>query len=491
VVDDQEDSIGGNDDNISLIEINNPCNPQDRQLQLALLENSLLALEDMDGFMDCTKLGNPPKIGNALEEAANSGPNRLCHIKFGPQLCVTFKVMRRLDAGGPSRVYLVKEPNEGFISRRALESEYFVEEADDDDEYEEDFTMSMMDFENIDVDAKPSRTSALKVQSPGSPWEFFALNILRDRLQPEILTSVATPLSCHLFSDASCLRLQHSCHGSLVDIVGWSANDGYGIGFGSEHRDGGIDELLAAFFVIEVLKVVEAIHMAGFVHGKVKAENVLVRFNKYNGAWEPCYSPNGSGGWSAKGITLIDFGKSFDLMAFPADQQFILPPEEDTRCSASTKADGTKPDRFVEPPLNCWEVLNGKPVCYEADWYGVAGILHLLLFGKALNIKEVLTSDDRMQIRLASTFKRYWQVELWNEVFDVLLNSGALIEDDNVIADVASQDDFQDLVAEFPAAAKIRETRKKIEDWLVSACSKAGKSLKSLLQRVEMSSLSK
>lgn len=76
----------------------------------------------------------------------------------------------------------------------------------------------------------------------------------------------------------------------------------------------------------------------------------------------------------------------------------------------------------------------------HADYWGAAGIIHLLLFGKWMEDVEVAASegsglDDEScpldarpaaassrRYKLRDTFKRYWQTELWTATFDALMN---------------------------------------------------------------------
>jgi hypothetical protein len=146
-------------------------------------------------------------------------------------------------------------------------------------------------------------------------------------------------------------------------------------------------------------------------------------------------------------------------------------------------------DKYQES-FCCWEIRHHQPYLYEIDWYGVAGVIHALLFKETMKIEEeeeeeeenedenenenttennnygshqknetytiydysnqdhenltqkVISSSTyssssspslssssspfnkkKPHLRISKTFKRYWQKELWQRLFDVLLNA--------------------------------------------------------------------
>ncbi|KAJ3326373.1 hypothetical protein HDU76_012984, partial [Blyttiomyces sp. JEL0837] len=484
----------------------NPCDPRDTAIQQAIMERSDVPLEELEGFIDCSRMVNPPKVSTAIEQTVKAGLDGLCRIPFGNGACVRFKVLKKLGEGGFAKVYLVRQPRGGFISMGVGDDEDDDDDDDDDEEDEESDGGSEDDHDDefaIEKQQKSlqqqhkSRLSALKVQAPADCWEFYALTNLRGRMVEPFLSSIVIPLSCHLFTDASCLRLQYCRAGTLLDVVNMSAKEGFGHGPGAVDRDGGVDELLAAFWAIELLRTVEGIHVAGFVHGDVKADNVLVRLDRRRGGgantstWEARYNPKGDGGWSSKGITLIDFGTAIDLLAFPEGQRFVIDSVADGFSANGGNGNRVGP-RAGDVAVECWEVRNGMSTRYEPDWYGVAGVIHVLLFGRYMQAVGEAADGARPTLKLSANFKRYWQMDLWKRVFYLLLNSGIVTEASPGSTVGGDYDrDFEEVVKEFPAIASIREARRELETWLVGASVKGGKSLKSMLQRVEMASINK
>lgn len=231
---------------------------------------------------------------------------------------------------------------------------------------------------------------ALKVEKPASIWEFYILKQVETRLvgQP-ILASIINVDSLHCFEDESYLVLNYASQGTVLDLINLE----------KERNGGPLDETLCMYFAIELLKVLESIHEVGIVHGDLKPDNCMLRFEESS---EPLskYNPNGEGGWNGKGIYLIDFGRSFDMTLFPPGTKF----------RANWRTD----------QQDCPEMREGRPWTYEADYYGLAGIIHAMLFGKFIETRLLPNHD----YTLTNSFKRYWRQDIWSPLFDLLINSG-------------------------------------------------------------------
>ncbi|CAR29586.1 hypothetical protein ZYGR_0AD02690 [Zygosaccharomyces rouxii] len=228
---------------------------------------------------------------------------------------------------------------------------------------------------------------ALKVEKPASIWEYYILKQVEERLREQsVLPSIINANSLHCFEDESYLVLNYASQGTILDLINLQKGK----------TRGPLDECLCMFFTVELMKIVESIHRVDILHGDLKPDNCMIRFE--NGSLGP-YRPDGSLGWNKKGIYLIDFGRSFDMR--------LLPPN--TKFKANWKTD----------QQDCLEMRSGKPWTYEADYYGLAGIIHAMLFGNF--IESVQLPNGRFKLR--QSFKRYWRQALWSSVFDVLLNS--------------------------------------------------------------------
>ena len=198
--------------------------------------------------------------------------------------------------------------------------------------------------------------------------------------------------------------------------------------------------LLVTFFSIELLRVVEGMHQAGFIHGDLKIDNCLLRLEDVPGgaaALSSIYSPTGEQGWSCKGIKLIDFGRTIETGLFPVGQEFLSDWAVDAK--------------------DCFEMRERKPWTYQADYFGLAGIVYCLLFGKYIEVSSITTSIDgaNKRFKISTPFKRYWQGNIWSNLFDILLNPTLLRPEGHL-----------------PLCDDLAALRQEMESWLQSNCIK-------------------
>lgn len=269
--------------------------------------------------------------------------------------------------------------------------------------------------------------NALKVEKPHNIWEFYILSQIKKRLagNDEILRSIITVSALHYFIDESYLVLNYASQGTLLDLLNLYR----------QKSQNSFDEELAMFFTIEIMKLVENLHSIGIIHADLKLENCMVRF--ISGELGD-YNADGHYGWQNKGIYLIDFGRSFDMTLLPSDTKFIA--------------------NWKITSQDCYEMQQKLPWNYQADYYNIVSIINLMLFG--VEMKTTVQSDGT--IKLASSFKRYWQQDIWREVFTVLLNSSSY--------------------GTFPITSKIQKLRNILESYLIN---EGSKKLRTIIRDIE------
>ncbi|CAG8626740.1 2473_t:CDS:1, partial [Scutellospora calospora] len=294
----------------------------------------------------------------------------------------------------------------------------------------------------------PQASRALKLQIPSTAWEFYIIRKLHERIISPTIDSIITAHSLYYYKDESYLVTELCYHGTIVDAINTA-----------KRENSTMDEILVIFFTVELMKVIEAVHEAGIIHGDIKADNCLLRLER-TAEWDAQYDPSGAHGWSKKGIKLIDFGRAIDVTLFPSDMKFIA----DWKCDDQ----------------NCVEMREGRPWKWQADYYGLAGVIHCMLHNEYMQIIPVRMDEESFspgatfstkKYRPIQSFKRYWQGNLWGRLFDMLLNPSLVRSDGRL-----------------PITLELNNIRKEFEQYLIVNCEKIGKELKAQLKRLEVNS---
>jgi len=134
---------------------------------------------------------------------------------------------------------------------------------------------------------------------------------------------------------------------------------------------------------------------------------------------------------------------------------------------------------------DCVEMRDGRSWTYQADYFGLAGIVYCMLYGKYIETSSIIhvtpqngagggggakQQPNGPRYKLATAFKRYWQADLWTQLFDVLLNP-CLVRTDGAL----------------PVTDTLTVLRAEMETWLQANCNRSSNTLKGLLKKVELS----
>ncbi|KAJ3301142.1 hypothetical protein HDV03_001313 [Kappamyces sp. JEL0829] len=253
-----------------------------------------------------------------------------------------------------------------------------------------------------------SRALLFRVRVPPSIWEYYILKVLRSRLADPLLQhAVVSPVGFTMFQNESWLSIDGNTRCTLQDVIGATI---YG-------PTGGIPEVVAAFWTSQLLQMARGIHAAGVVHGDICPHNLLIRPNEMQ---------RGLG--RGFGLVLNDWSAAIDLRSFPPGQTFALPPSD-------------------EEQDECWEFTNGKEWVYEPDWYGVASVIHLAIFGSPIKLVQNHAAgagrSGKPFLEIQDSIPPHWHGGLWIRVFEVLLNlSSASCDTDPLRAIAAEFADF-------------------------------------------------
>ncbi|KAJ5935197.1 hypothetical protein N7466_004744 [Penicillium verhagenii] len=456
------------------------CNPTDKGIRNTILNSLEPPLAAYAGYHGHVKDSNYTSmiqkfVKTHIRQSKGGGEDFDTPILEFPGAERSYIVRRELGAGAYAPVYLVESVD-------SLNSY----DADSDDE---NLTAGSRDSRSKTV--SPYQTprysfEAIKVENgPSSAWEFYMIRIANDRLQhsaehSRAAESIVRAHELHVHQRESFLVEDYRGQGTLLDLVNILRNDPI---TSNHHSEGGLEESLAMFFSVELLRTVEGLHAHGILHGDIKADNCLVRLDDSDAENSPAtamslldlnenpsqmrdsiyYSPNGHYGWRGKGLDLIDFGRGIDMHAFQPSVQFVADWKVATH--------------------ECNEIRESRPWTHQIDLYGIAGTIHVLLFGKHIESMPARTStggaSNSHTYRIRESLKRYWDRELWAEVFDLLLNPGA---EHWTQLELESGSDVTSSPI-LPVLHSMRHVRRNMEDWLVANAEKKGLSLQ--LRKIE------
>lgn len=422
------------------------CNPMDPQLRQTILSQVKPALTTFEGYhehVDTTsgRTAEIKKYIRVLQKASRSSVNldkTASTLSLPPMLNLngghgTYTIKRELGAGTFAPVYLVE--NSAAIS---------AEEAIENDENRPP--------SRVGKSAHRKPLEAIKMEEPASTWEFYILRQTHRRLGvSRAAESIVRAHEMHLFRDECFLVEEYRSQGTLLDLVNIARLEA------TNSNGGGMEETLAMWLTVELLRTVESLHAKQIIHGDLKGDNVLVRFDDPGTEtdWSPTYFPSGAHGWSSKGICLIDMGRGIDMKQFRPNVAFI--------------ADWKTTD------ADCAEMRELRPWTYQIDYHGLAGIIHSLLFGKYMETVgekagAALGPGATKTYRIREGLKRYWQTEIWNEVFHLLLNPLAHVDGEEG--------------QKMPVLKDMRGCRERMEGWLEENCER-GVGLKGMIGRME------
>ncbi len=105
----------------------------------------------------------------------------------------------------------------------------------------------------------------------------------------------------------------------------------------------------------------------------------------------------------ASDLMLVDFGRAVDLATLRRGVS-------DARLCGYSVA---------ENDMACVAMRQGLEWNYDVDMFGICASAHVLLFSSHIHIVQ---DDVTQRWRLSSRLRRYWQGDLWHNLFDTLLN---------------------------------------------------------------------
>ncbi|XP_077139246.1 mitotic checkpoint serine/threonine-protein kinase BUB1 isoform X1 [Ranitomeya variabilis] len=231
-----------------------------------------------------------------------------------------------------------------------------------------------------DIHTQSDQKVILKVQKPGKPWEFYIGTQISQRMKPEFRHLYIRFHSAHIFQNGSVLEGELYNFGSLLNAINLY----------KKLTDKVMPMPLVMYFAINILYIVERLHDIGIIHGDIKPDNFALGEKFMSN--ESCNLD-----LLSHGLALIDLGQSIDMALFPKGTVFT------GKCETSG--------------FQCTEMLSNKPWNYQTDYFGVAGTVYCMLFGKYMKVREANGAW-----RPEGNFKRLQNGIVWEAFFHSLLN---------------------------------------------------------------------
>lgn len=216
---------------------------------------------------------------------------------------------------------------------------------------------------------------ALKQERPASLWEYYICLELESRLHSTEMMSGFIKIDYALIgNNASILFAKYASYGSLITVCNKIKKETLK----------NVDEYVVMHLASQLLLIMDHLHASNIIHADIKADNFVLQEKLVFGRKQPT-------------IQLIDFGSSIDMSLFPKGQTFLYSHETES--------------------FRCIEMREKRPWTYQLDLFGLAGVIHVLLFGKYMELNKKPTGWTHK-----SHIPRYLNKTLWDTIFHSLLN---------------------------------------------------------------------
>lgn len=152
--------------------------------------------------------------------------------------------------------------------------------------------------EELGSDDEDFKVVAIKVSESSNAWEYYIYQTVHSRL--------ATP-------SKSIPHAVAFCEGNPRSFLVLDSHSRCSLHAAQEfYVDKKFPEILAMFFIVSVLRVIEELHGIGVIHADLTLDNILFRYDLAADISKTAYSASGGTEWANWGVLLVDFNRSVD-----------------------------------------------------------------------------------------------------------------------------------------------------------------------------------
>lgn len=242
----------------------------------------------------------------------------------------------------------------------------------------------------------------LKVQQPPHPWEYYILSQIHSRKSTDL--NVLDIYDFYQYNDTSFLLMYYIRNGTLLDTLNLF-----------RQLKSYMPEPIVLIIIMHLLEELNKLHRIQIVHNDLKLENIMLVSSSFSNRKTTAEFPK---------IMMIDFGYSIDVS--------LLPPH--TLCKANWPPACPKSD---------FPMLNQQYSPFHADYWQLASMAHLLLYGTPM-----FTLKNKNGVySIQQAIRRYWHRKVWIDFFQMLLNPNSFNEKE-ILSELWSQ--FQQASQDVP-----------------------------------------
>ncbi|KAM4690405.1 mitotic checkpoint serine/threonine-protein kinase BUB1 beta [Rhinophrynus dorsalis] len=223
-----------------------------------------------------------------------------------------------------------------------------------------------------DCDMGDMKGVALKVDYQPVPWDFYITLQLKERLGDIFETVFVGQNNCYLFQDG-CINL-------YKDINRFSVEDIF------QDSEEVIKEVIV-LVAYNLLSQVEKLHSVEIVHGDLRPDTLLLDDRIFDVS--SCTDMDNV-------LKMIDFSHSMDMKLCPTVKLSSFP---------------------VAQTEHCQQFLNHRTSSYQVDLFGIADVVHLMIFKKHLELQQ-----ENSVWKISREVPRLKGRNLWNKFFAKILN---------------------------------------------------------------------